>query len=54
MHGFPKSERPTLLVTGAWDSVKVLGAVSGTGESFFLPCKENFNSDTTIRLLDAL
>ncbi|SDF97505.1 IS630 family transposase, partial [Halorientalis regularis] len=24
------------------------------GETFFLPCAENFNSDTTIRLLDAL
>jgi transposase InsO family protein len=23
-------------------------------ETFFLPCEENFNSDTTIRLLDAL
>jgi len=41
-------------VTGAWDSIKLLGAVSGSGETFFLPCAENFNSDTTIRLLDAL
>lgn len=41
-------------MTGAWDSIKLLGAVSGTGETFFLPCEENFNSDTTIRLLDAL
>jgi transposase InsO family protein len=41
-------------VTGAWDSIKLLGAVSNTGETFFLPCAENFNSDTTIRLLDAL
>ena len=41
-------------MTGAWDSIKLLGAVSDTGESFFLPCEENFNSDTTIRLLDAL
>jgi transposase InsO family protein len=41
-------------VTGAWDSIKLLGAVSDTNETFFLPCEENFNSDTTIRLLDAL
>jgi len=41
-------------VTGAWDSIKLLGAVSDSGETFFLPCAENFNSDTTTRLLDAL
>ena len=41
-------------MTGAWDSIKLLGAVSDTEETFFLPCAENFNSDTTIRLLDAL
>jgi len=41
-------------VTGKWDSIKLLGAVSDAGETFFLPCEENFNSDTTIRLLDAL
>jgi len=52
---FPEGERPSLLpVTGAWDSIKLLGAVSDTDETFFLPCEENFNSDTTIRLLDAL
>jgi len=39
-------------VTG--DSIKLLGAVSDSGETFFLPCAEDFNSDTTIRLLDAL
>jgi hypothetical protein len=41
-------------VTGAWDSTKLLGAVSDSDETLFLPCAENFNSDTTIRLLDAL
>ena len=41
-------------MTGAWDSIKLLGAVSDSSETFFLPCEENFNSDTTIRLLDAL
>ncbi len=51
---FPKGERPSPAVTGAWDSIKLLGAVSDSGETFFLPCAENFNSDTKIRLLDAL
>ena len=41
-------------MTGAWDSIELLGAVSDGGETFFLPCAENFNSDTTIRLLDVL
>ena len=50
----PEEERPSLPVTGAWDSIKLLGAVSDSGETFFLPCEENFNSNTTIRLLDAL
>ena len=51
---FPEGERPSLPVTGKWDSIKLLGAVSDAGETFFLPCEESFNSDTTIRLLDAL
>ena len=50
---FPEGERPSLPVTGAWDSIKLLGAVSDTDETFLLPCEENFNSDTTIHLLDA-
>ena len=40
-------------MTGKWDSIKLLGAVSDAGDTFFVPCEENFNSDTTIRLLDA-
>jgi len=51
---FPEGERPSLPVTGAWDRIKLLGAVSDSGETFFLPCEENFNSDTPIRFLDAL
>ena len=51
---FPEGDRPSLPVTGAWDSSKLLGAVSDSGETFVLSCAENFNSDTTIRLLDAL
>ena len=41
-------------MTGLCDSIKLLGTANDTGETFFLPCAENFNSDTTIRLLDAL
>jgi catalase (peroxidase I) len=41
-------------VTGAWDSIKRRGAVSDTGKTFFLPYAENFNTDTTRRLLNAL
>jgi len=51
---FPTSERPSLPVKGKWKSIKILGATADTGETFFLPCEVNFNSDTTIRLLDAL
>jgi transposase len=43
-----------LPVKGKWKSLKLLGATADTGETFFLPCELNFNSDTTIRLLDAL
>jgi hypothetical protein len=41
-------------VTGVWDSNKLLSVVSDRGKASFLHCTENFNSDTTIRLLDAL
>lgn len=37
-----------------WDSIKLFGAVSDNGETFFFTCEENFNSDTTILLLDTL
>jgi hypothetical protein len=45
---------PVTAVTGAWDTIKLFGEVSDSGETFFLPCAENFNSDTTIRLLDTI
>jgi hypothetical protein len=51
---FPEGERPSLPVKGKWKSIKLLGATAETDETFFLPCAVNFNSDTTIRLLDAL
>ena len=51
---FPRGERPSLRVKGKWKRVQFLGATTDTGETFFLPCEVNFNSDTTIRLLDAL
>lgn len=41
-------------MTGKWKSIKLLGATAGSGETFFLPCESNFNSDTTIHLLEAL
>jgi len=51
---FPEGERSSLPMTGAWDSIKSLGAISDGGETLFLPCEENFNGDTTNRLLDVL
>jgi len=51
---FPREERPKIPVKGKWESLKLLGATTDTDETFFLPCEVNFNSDTTIRLLDAL
>jgi len=41
-------------VSGAWESLKLLGGVTDAGETFYLPCKDNFTGDLTIRLLDAL
>lgn len=52
--GISSREVPSLCTRGMWDSIKLLSAVSDTGETFFFPCEEDFNSDTTIRLLDAL
>jgi hypothetical protein len=51
---YPVGERPTLPVSGAWESLKLLGGVTDDGESFYLPCKDNFTGDLTVRLLDAL
>ena len=51
---FPEDERPSLPVTGKWESLKLLGGVTDEGELFCLPCEDNFNSDLTIRWLDAL
>lgn len=41
-------------MTGAWDTLKLLGAVTDSGETFVLPCKDNFTGDLTLRFLDAL
>ena len=51
---FPVGERPSLPVAGKWESLKLLGAVSDQGETFFLPCEGNFNSKLTIKWLGAL
>ena len=42
------------VLTECDERVDGLRTVERRGESFFLPCAENFNSDTTIRLIDAL
>ena len=41
-------------MSGAWESLKLLGGVTDNGETFYLPCVNNFTGDLTIRLLDAL
>jgi transposase len=51
---FPEDERPSLPVTGKWESLKMLGGVTDEGDLFCLPCEDTFNSDLTIRWLDAL
>jgi hypothetical protein len=51
---FAEGERPTLPVSGAWESLKLLGGITDDGETFYLPCEDNFTSDLTVRLLDAL
>ena len=51
---FREGERPTPSVSGAWDSVKLLGALTDQGETTFFECESNFTSDVTIHLLQAL
>ena len=41
-------------MSGAWGSLKLLGGVTDDGETFYLPCEDNFTADVTIRLLEAL
>jgi hypothetical protein len=54
-HGwFPEGERPTRDVSGARESLKLLGALTDQGETFFVECESNFNSEVTIQLLQAL
>jgi transposase len=54
-HGwFQEGERPTLPVSGAWNSVKLLGALTDQGETTFFECESNFTSEVTIHLLQAL
>lgn len=51
---FPKGERPTRDVSGAWESLKLLGALTDQGETFFVEYKSNFKSGVTIQFLQAL
>ncbi|EMA30470.1 hypothetical protein C444_09807 [Haloarcula japonica DSM 6131] len=46
---FSEEERPTLPVSDARESLKLLG-----GDIFFLKCEDNFMTDIAIWLLDAL
>ena len=41
-------------MSGAWESLKLLGGVTADGETLYLPCEDNFTSDLTVRLMDAL
>lgn len=41
-------------MTGAWESLKLLGGMTDGGDTFFLTCESNFTGDLTIRWLDAL
>lgn len=51
---FSVGERPSIECPSSWESLKLLGCVSDDGETFFLPCESNYNSDVTVRLLGAL
>jgi hypothetical protein len=41
-------------VSGARESLKLLGALTDQGETFFVECESNFNSKVTIHFLQAL
>ena len=41
-------------MSGAWESLKLLGALTDRGETVFLECESNFTSTVTIHLLRAL
>jgi len=51
---FSEEERPTPAVSGAWESLKLLGGVTASGDTFFVKCEDNFTAAITTRLLDAL
>jgi len=51
---FKQGERPTIDVSGGWQTAKLLGAVTETGESRYFRCSSNFTSEVTIHLLQAL
>jgi hypothetical protein len=35
-------------------TLKMLGGITDDGETFYLPCEDNFTSDLAVRLLDVL
>jgi hypothetical protein len=51
---FPEGERISLPYWKTYEGVKLLGALSENGETFFAPVADSFTSDVTIRFLKAL
>ncbi|EMA47320.1 hypothetical protein C448_05468 [Halococcus morrhuae DSM 1307] len=53
MDNFHEPPEEAGLDARAWTVLKLLGSITGDGETFYLPCKDNFTSNLTVRLLDA-
>ena len=51
---FPKGERVCLPYWETFEAVKLLGAMTTNGETFFASVEDSFNSDVTIAYLRAL
>jgi hypothetical protein len=51
---FPEGERVSLPYWKTYEGVKLLGALSENGETFFTPVADSFTSEVTIRFLKAL
>jgi transposase len=51
---FPRGERTALPYWKTYEGVKLLGAVTEDGETFFTEVADSFTSDVTVRFLRAL
>jgi len=51
---FPVGERVQMPYWRTYESVRLLGGIAENGETFFTEVADSFNSDVTIRLLQAL